>query len=290
MDQLWWYTARAGGIVSWALLSASVLWGLALSTKVFGKRPRPNWLLDLHQWLGTLTMIFLGVHVAGLLFDTYVDFGLTDVLVPFASSWDPSAVAWGIVAFYLLLAVELTALGRRWMPKKVWRSVHYLSFPVFVLATVHGVAAGTDATTTMAVAAVVVVVAMVSLLSFVRLDQAARQAKLNAEAASVAQPQAKGAARPPAMRAAAAPARTAAPVAPVSAQPSTRPLAPPAPPAAAPTSPPAYRPHAGAPAPRHAAAPPPPPPPARRPVAPAPVPAAPPVTAPAPVTAGRAVY
>ncbi len=180
MEQLWWYTARAGGIVSWALLSASVLWGMALSTKVFGKRPRPNWLLDMHQWLGALTMIFLGVHVAGLVFDSYVEFGLTDVLVPFASDWDPSAVAWGIVAFYLLLAVELTALGRRWMPKKVWRSVHYLSFPVFILATVHGVAAGTDATTTMAIAFVVVVVALVSLLSFVRLDQAARQAKLNA--------------------------------------------------------------------------------------------------------------
>ncbi len=209
MEQLWWYTARAGGIVSWALLSASVLWGLALSTKVFGKRPRPNWLLDMHQWLGALTMIFLGVHVAGLMFDSYVDFGLTDVLVPFASDWDPSAVAWGIVAFYLLLAVELTALGRRWMPKKVWRSVHYLSFPVFILATVHGVAAGTDATTTMAIALVVVVVALVSLLSFVRLDQAARQAKLNAEAPL------RGASTPPPP-----PARRPAAPAPVPASPS----------------------------------------------------------------------
>ena len=286
MEQLWWYTARAGGIVSWALLSASVLWGLALSTKVFGKRPRPNWLLDMHQWLGTLTMIFLGVHVAGLLLDTYVDFGLTDVLVPFASSWDPSAVAWGIVAFYLLLAVELTALGRRWMPKKVWRSVHYLSFPVFVLATVHGVAAGTDATTTMAVALVVVIVAMVSLLSFVRLDQAARQAKLNAEAAATASASATparsvpaGAVRRSVPGTPSAPVRPPAPAVPVAARPPAAPVAPPAPPA--------YRPHAGAPAPRHAA-PAPPPPPARRPVAP--VPASPPVTAPAPVTAGRTVY
>lgn len=182
MEPLWWYTARAGGIVAWGLLAASVLWGLALSTKVFGKRPRPNWLLDMHQWLGTLTMVFLGVHVVALMFDSYVDFGLTDVLVPFASSWDPAAVAWGVVAFWLLLAVELTALGRRYLPKKVWRSVHYLSFPVFVLSTIHGVAAGTDVATTFAVATVVVVVAMVAMLSFVRLDQAARQAKLDATA------------------------------------------------------------------------------------------------------------
>ena len=31
---LLWYTARAAGIVTWALLAASVLWGLALSTRV----------------------------------------------------------------------------------------------------------------------------------------------------------------------------------------------------------------------------------------------------------------
>ncbi len=266
MEQLWWYTARAGGIVAWGLLAASVLWGLALSTKAFGKRPRPNWLLDLHQWLGTLTMIFLGVHVAGLMLDSYVDFGLTDVLVPFASSWDPSAVAWGIVAFYLLLAVELTALGRRYLPKKVWRSVHYLSFPVFVLATIHGVAAGTDATTTFAVATVVVVVAMVAMLSFVRLDQAARQAKLDAAppanpriprgATAAARP--AGAVRrpappappayvppagavprpvPPAPRPTTTPvAPGAAPSAPPPAAPAVPPVAPPAPPVARPAS------------------------------------------------------
>ena len=35
-DELLWYTARASGLVAWALLSAGVLWGLALSTKVLG--------------------------------------------------------------------------------------------------------------------------------------------------------------------------------------------------------------------------------------------------------------
>ena len=38
-----WYVdrfARAAGLVSWALLAAATLWGLALSTKVLGRRPR----------------------------------------------------------------------------------------------------------------------------------------------------------------------------------------------------------------------------------------------------------
>ena len=78
-----WYAARASGLVGWGLLTAATLWGLALSTKVFGKRPRPNWLLDLHRMLGALALVFTGVHVGAILLDQYVHFGLTQVLVPF---------------------------------------------------------------------------------------------------------------------------------------------------------------------------------------------------------------
>ena len=90
MSQLFWYTARAGGIVAWALLGASVVWGLWLSGRVRPMGARPAWILDLHRFLGGLATIFVGVHVASILLDTYTDFGLTDVLVPFASSWHPA--------------------------------------------------------------------------------------------------------------------------------------------------------------------------------------------------------
>ena len=168
---LWWYAARAGGIVSWTLVTASVTWGLALSTKVFGKRPRPAWLLDLHRYLGGLALVFTGVHVLSIIADSYVHFGLAEVLVPFASAWRPAAVAWGIVAFYLLVAVELTSLGRKWLPNALWRKVHYASFPLFAFATVHGVIAGTDAAgPALFVALFGALVPIVGLIA-VRLDQ-----------------------------------------------------------------------------------------------------------------------
>ena len=88
-QQLWWYVARSGGIVAWALLAASVLWGLFPSTKVLRGKPRPNWILDLHRFLGGLALIFTGVHVVALILDSYVHFGLTEILVPFASAWHP---------------------------------------------------------------------------------------------------------------------------------------------------------------------------------------------------------
>ena len=139
-----WYVARAAGLVSWALLAAATLWGLALSTRALGDRPRANWLLDLHRWLGGTALAFTGVHVVALLADQYVHFGLVEILVPFTSSWHPVAIAWGVVAFYLLLAVELTSLARHRLSKRAWRRVHTASFALFVVATIHGLTAGTD--------------------------------------------------------------------------------------------------------------------------------------------------
>jgi predicted ferric reductase len=173
-NQLWWYVARSGGIVAWALLAGSVLWGLALSTKVLRGRPRPNWILDLHRFLGGLALLFTGIHVAALILDSYVHFGLAEVLVPFASGWHPVAVAWGIVGLYLLVAVEVTSLLRKRISKRAWRLTHYLSFPLFLMTTVHALSAGTDRSTLLLRWSVIVASAVITGLTFVRLNKAER--------------------------------------------------------------------------------------------------------------------
>lgn len=142
--QLWWYVARASGIVGWCLLAASVVWGLALSTKTRPPRVRPNWLLDLHRFLGGLATIFSAVHVTGIVADSYTHFGPTDVLIPLAANWRPGAVAWGVVSMYMLAAVELTSLARARLPRRAWRTIHLASFPLFATSTVHAITAGTD--------------------------------------------------------------------------------------------------------------------------------------------------
>jgi DMSO/TMAO reductase YedYZ heme-binding membrane subunit len=143
--QLTWYVARSGGIVAWALASASVLCGLAISLRLAPKRPWPAWLLDLHRFLGGLAVIFVGIHVGAILLDSYTTIGLTNVLVPFTGTWHPAAVGWGVIAVYVLLAVELTSLARRKVSARLWRRVHYGAFVVLALSTVHALAAGTDA-------------------------------------------------------------------------------------------------------------------------------------------------
>lgn len=169
MTQLPWYVARAAGLVAWVLLTASVLWGLTMTTRVAkGKVSRP-WLLDLHRYLGGLAAIFTGVHVGALLLDTYVHFNLTSVLVPFASTWRPTAVAWGVVSLYLLLAVELTSLARAHLSRRVWRAVHFASFPLFFMATIHMLTAGTDTVNPILRVAAAVSMGAVSVLTAWRI-------------------------------------------------------------------------------------------------------------------------
>jgi methionine sulfoxide reductase heme-binding subunit len=140
-----WYAARASGLVAWALVSASVVWGTALSTRLVRRRGAGAWLLDVHRYLGLLSIVFVAVHVAALVADNWVHFGTADLLVPMASAWRPGAVAWGIVSMYLLLALELTSLTMRRLPRRAWHAVHLSSYGLFVAATVHGFTSGADA-------------------------------------------------------------------------------------------------------------------------------------------------
>ena len=122
-------------MTSWALAAVTLICGLLLSTRLFTTWPRPAWILDIHRTLGGLTLAFVGVHMVGLFADGYIHFGPAQLLIPLASTWRPGAVASGIVALYLLIAVEVTSLLRQ----------HLAGIGVFPLGTIHALTAGTDA-------------------------------------------------------------------------------------------------------------------------------------------------
>ena len=173
--QVWWFAARSGGIVAWALVTASVCWGLFLSTRAASKATQPAKLLDLHRFFGMAALLFTGIHIAGLVADTYVHFGWVEVLVPWASEWQASNVAWGVIGFYLLLAVELTSLVMKRLPRAVWRQIHRTSFGLYVFATYHGMTAGSDTSNQwyrMVMLASINVVAFLTILAILAHRQA----------------------------------------------------------------------------------------------------------------------
>ena len=150
-----WYVARSSGVVAWALILVTIVWGLLLATRVLGRKPAPAWLLSLHRYLGALTCVFVGVHVGAVLLDSYTSFSLVNVLVPFTGTWHPLAVAWGIVGMYLLAAIQITSLLRHRMSNRAWHAVHLLSYFLFAMVTIHMLTAGTDAKALLASSATV---------------------------------------------------------------------------------------------------------------------------------------
>ena len=166
-DQFSWYLARAGGLVAWTALTLSVLLGLLLAGRLLPSS-LAAWNREVHKFLGGLATIFTGVHVAALVADNFVHFGWAEIFVPMTSEWRPGAVAWGIVAMYLLLAVELTSLAMRKLPRRLWRAVHQTSIPLFAAGTLHGFMAGTDASGATYMSVTLIGCAAVSVLAVAR--------------------------------------------------------------------------------------------------------------------------
>jgi DMSO/TMAO reductase YedYZ heme-binding membrane subunit len=97
-----------------------------------------------------------------------VHFGVADLLIPFASGWRPGAVALGVIAMYLVAAVEISSLLMRRLPRRLWRGIHLFSYVAFWLATVHLLTAGTDAGHPVSKIATTLVMATVVFLTLVR--------------------------------------------------------------------------------------------------------------------------
>ena len=91
----------------------------------------------------------------------------------------------GIVAFYVLLAVEVTSLLKPRIGRTWWRRTHYLSFALFAFSTVHAVMAGTDTRSGLVLMALAVVSLPVFALAGVRLGVPALPARTSRSGSAV---------------------------------------------------------------------------------------------------------
>lgn len=139
-----WYLNRATGIVAAMLAVAALVWGLFFSARNTGTRLKPNWWLALHNYLGGLALVFIGVHMLFSFLDSNMGLRFVDLLVPSSAvGW---RIGWGVVAFWLFAIVVLPSIARirRRLPRQAWHVVHLLAIPAVVLAGVHTYQAGSD--------------------------------------------------------------------------------------------------------------------------------------------------
>ena len=145
---IWWYVTRAAGLMGYLLFWLSTVWGFAISSKIFDSFLERMFTFDFHEHLSLLSLGFLVLHVAVLLIEKVEPLSLTEVLVPFVSTYRPFWTGIGIITFYLTVLVTITFYIRKWISMKTFRVIHYLSVAAYFGALLHSVYAGTDTSLT----------------------------------------------------------------------------------------------------------------------------------------------
>ena len=139
-----WLTSRVTAFLAYFAITASVVYGLLLSTKLLDAIAHRPVSFALHQDLAAVGLGLAAIHGALLSLAQTFHFSFIDLLVPFASPYRPIAVGVGQLAFYVVALVTLSFYARRRIGQRAWRTIHYLTFLAFVGSTAHGIAAGTD--------------------------------------------------------------------------------------------------------------------------------------------------
>lgn len=143
----WWLASRASGIVAFLLVSASVLLGLAMATRLLRRPGLSRKLVAIHEHTALGGLIAISVHGLALLGDRWLSPGATGLLIPFSMAYRPLFTGLGIIAGYLAAFLGLTFYLRRRIGARLWRRMHRWTLAVYALSVVHTIGAGTDAST-----------------------------------------------------------------------------------------------------------------------------------------------
>jgi predicted ferric reductase len=130
------------GLAAVGTATLNMVLGLLIALRYSPVRLWPHRHLNifrLHNWTAYFVLLLIVGHPAVLLLRGSTHFGWGDVLLPIDSPVQPKLNTVGAASLYLLLIVIVTSLFRLRMARPLWRKLHYLVFPAFVLMFIHSV-------------------------------------------------------------------------------------------------------------------------------------------------------
>jgi predicted ferric reductase len=144
MGTTWTYVTQASGIVATVLLVLALGGGFLFSARATGRRRRPNWWLDLHNYLGGLALAFTALHIFAAYRDELSGIGLRQIFIPMTAVGWEWGITWGVLSTYALAAVVFTSWPKKRLPRRAWVIVHLLSMPATFLAAAHAWMVGSN--------------------------------------------------------------------------------------------------------------------------------------------------
>lgn len=146
-----WNLIRISGFLAYFLFTLAISAGLMSRLSAFQKK-KPL-LIELHEtsgWTGLLTTVF---HLTVLIVDHYAPYKLKEIFIPFKADNAPISSAFGTISFFLFLIVIASSdfLKKR-LGVQIWKNLHFIVIPAWILMLLHGIMIGTDSTLTWATA------------------------------------------------------------------------------------------------------------------------------------------
>lgn len=150
-----WYVIRGSGFTAAGLLILLMLSGIGQVTGILYRFVEPIKAWAVHKAMAIALLLAIAVHGSFLLLDKFLPFSLGQILIPLNSTYNNNtmlwglplkalAVAFGIIAMYIIMIVVASSLG--WIDTKTrrWRNLHYLNYVVILLVFLHALYAGSD--------------------------------------------------------------------------------------------------------------------------------------------------
>jgi sulfoxide reductase heme-binding subunit YedZ len=141
-----WWANRSLGLLAYVALWLSTLFGVLVAKKS-GLVDKAT-MLELHSRWSVAAVVLTALHVVLAVGDPRSGVTPLAALVPLVSQKLTGAIAVGTLAVWGMLSIAVTTALHRNLPRWVWRAVHASAFGTFLLALVHGLAAGSDTRST----------------------------------------------------------------------------------------------------------------------------------------------
>jgi sulfoxide reductase heme-binding subunit YedZ len=169
----YWYLARATGMVSLVLLTASVLLGVLGPLRVSAPPRWPRFAVDtLHRDVSLLVVVLLALHILTSVLDSFTSISLINSVIPFTGSYRPLWLGLGALSFDLMIALVVTSIFRRRLGYGAWRAIHWLAYASWPVAVLHGLGTGSDTKSWWALGLTVACVVAVAVAIWIRVQNA----------------------------------------------------------------------------------------------------------------------
>jgi sulfoxide reductase heme-binding subunit YedZ len=169
-----WYLMRGSGVVSLILLTGVVVLGILTTNRVqLGRLPRFV-TLGLHRSISLLSVVFLAVHIVTAIVDPYAAVSVLQVVLPLPTNGYAFWLGLGALSLDVVGAVIVTSLLRQRLSRRVWKTVHWLSYASWPFAFAHSLGIGTDAGSIWFIAVAVACTASIAVATVWRLVEADR--------------------------------------------------------------------------------------------------------------------